>query len=68
VRGDGSAISSIEEVLARNEATKKPWIKAELSSHIGTARLPAGTRRVVVEAITEYGDMASGRVALEIAG
>jgi hypothetical protein len=30
----------VEEVFARNEATKKPWVKAEPSSHIWTARLP----------------------------
>jgi hypothetical protein len=60
----------VAEVFARNEATKKPWIKAELSSHIWTARLPAdlpaGTHRVIVEAITEYGDTVSGRLALEV--
>jgi methionine-rich copper-binding protein CopC len=62
----------VEEVFARNEATKKPWIKAELSSHMWVARLPAdlppGTHRVVVEAITEYGDAVSGRIALEVTG
>jgi hypothetical protein len=62
----------VEEVFARNEATKKPWIKAELSSHMWTARLPGdlppGTHRVVVEAITEYGDAVSGRIALEVTG
>ena len=31
----------VEDLFARNEATKKPWIKAEVSSHIWTARLPA---------------------------
>jgi calcineurin-like phosphoesterase family protein len=30
----------VEEVFARNEATKKPWVKAEPSSHIWSARLP----------------------------
>ena len=62
----------VEEVFARNEATKKPWIKAEPSSHMWTARLPAdlppGTHRVVVEAVTEYGDRVSGRIALEVTG
>ena len=62
----------VAEVFARNEATKKPWIKAEPSSHIWTARLPAdlgaGTHRVVVTAITEYGDAVSGRLALEVTG
>ena len=49
----------VEEVFARNEATKKPWVKAEPSSHIWTARLPgdleAGTHCVAVRAIDEYG-------------
>ena len=62
----------VEEVFARNDATRKPWVKAELSSHIWTARLPAdlpaGTWRVVVDAATEYGDAVSGRIALEVAG
>ena len=30
----------VEEVFARNEATKKAWVKAEPSSHVWTARLP----------------------------
>ena len=30
----------VQEVFARNEATKKPWVNAENSSHIWTARLP----------------------------
>ena len=62
----------VAEVFARNEATKKSWIKAEVSSHIWTARLPAdlprGAHRVVVEATTEYGDVVTGRLALEVAG
>ncbi len=62
----------VEEVFARNEATKKPWVKAEPSSHVWVARLPAdlpaGTHRVVVDAVTEYGDAVSGRLALEVTG
>jgi hypothetical protein len=62
----------VEDLYARNEATKKPWIKAEISSHIWTARLPhdldVGAHRVVVEAVTEYGDVVSGRLALEVTG
>ena len=62
----------VEEVFARNEATKKPWVKAEPSSHVWMARLPAdlpaGTHRVVVDAVTEYGDAVSGRLALEVTG
>jgi hypothetical protein len=62
----------VEEVFARNEATKKPWVKAETSSHVWTARLPAdlpaGAHALVVEAVTEYGDVATGRLALEVMG
>ena len=62
----------VEAVFARNEATKKWWVKAETSSHVWTARLPAdlavGAHRVVVEAVTEYGDVVTGRLALEVTG
>lgn len=62
----------VREVFARNEATKKPWVKAEPCSHVWTARLPvdlpAGTHRLVVEAIGEYGDVVTGRIALEVTG
>jgi len=47
------------EVFARNEQTKKPWVKAEPSSHIWVARLPAdldaGTHCIEVRATDEYG-------------
>src|SRR3984957_3441930 len=62
----------VQEVFARNEATKKAWVKAEESSHIWTARLPSdlapGTYPVVVEATGEYGQPLSGRLALEVTG
>ena len=62
----------VQEVFARNEATKKAWVKAEDSSHIWTARLPGdlapGTYPVVVEATGEYGQPLSGRLALEVTG
>jgi 3',5'-cyclic AMP phosphodiesterase CpdA len=49
----------VEEVFARNEAVKKPWVKAERSSHIWVARLPAdlaaGTHALKVKALDEYG-------------
>jgi hypothetical protein len=48
----------VEEVFARNESTKKPWVKAERSSHIFVARLPgdleAGTHCIAVRAVDEY--------------
>ena len=62
----------VQEVFARNEATKKAWVKAENSSHVWTARLPGdlkpGTFPVVVEATGEYGQPLSGRIALEVTG
>lgn len=62
----------VADLFERNEEVKKPWIKAEPSSHIWTARLPptlgAGTHRLRVEAVTEYGDLVSGTTALEIGG
>ena len=60
----------VEEVFARNEATKKAWVKADVSSHIWTARLPAdlepGAYRVMVEAVDEYGRTQTARLALEV--
>ena len=62
----------VEEVFARHEATKKFWVKAEVSSHIWTARLPGdlapGAYPVVVEASDEYGRTLTGRLALEVTG
>ena len=59
-------------MFARNEATKKTWVKAEISSHIWTARLPRdlkpGAYRVIVEAINEYDRPVAGRLALEVTG
>ena len=60
----------VGELFARNPAQTKPWVKAEISSHIWTARLPAdleaGAHRVIVEATNEYGDVIVGRLALEV--
>ncbi len=62
----------VEEVFARNEATKKAWVRADNSSHLWTARLPAdlppGAHRAVVEAVDEYGRTLTGRLALEVTG
>lgn len=60
----------VEEVFARNEATKKPWVKAEPSSHIWSARLPAdleaGTHCIAVRAIDEYGREHRDHLVLEL--
>ena len=62
----------VQEVFARNEASKKPWVSAGNSSHIWTARLPGdlapGTYALVVKAAGEYGQPLSGRLALEVTG
>ena len=61
----------VQEVYARNEATKKSWVQAVPSSHLWAARLPAlepGTYPVLVEAVNEYGRKVATRLALEIEG
>jgi hypothetical protein len=58
------------EEYARNEATKKPWVKAEPSSHIWAARLPAdlepGTHRLTVTAKDEYGREHQDHLVVEV--
>jgi C terminal of Calcineurin-like phosphoesterase/N terminal of Calcineurin-like phosphoesterase/Calcineurin-like phosphoesterase len=60
----------VEEVFARNEATKKPWVKAEPSSHIWTARLPSdlesGTHCIAVRVIDEYGREHRDHLVIEL--
>ena len=62
----------VREVFARNAATKKPWAKAELCSHIWTARLPAdlkvGTHCIMVRVVDEYGREHHDRLCLEVIG
>ena len=62
----------VEEVFARNEATKKPWVKAEPSSHIWSARLPgdleAGTHCIAVRVIDEYGREHRDHLIVELTG
>ena len=60
----------VEEVFARNEATKKPWVKADPSSHIWVARLPAdldaGTHCIAVDVTDEYGRAQRDHLVLEV--
>jgi hypothetical protein len=62
----------VEEEYARNEETKKPWVKAEPSSHIWVARLPAdlaaGTHCIKVSAVDEYGRTHHDHLVLEVKG
>jgi hypothetical protein len=60
----------VQEVFARNEATKKPWVRADPSSHIWVARLPtdldAGTHCIQVRAVDEYGREHRDHLVVEI--
>jgi hypothetical protein len=62
----------VQEEFARNEATKKPWVKAESSSHIWTARLPpdmeAGTHCIRARVIDEYGREHQDHLVIEVTG
>jgi hypothetical protein len=61
-----------QELYARNEATKKSWVKAEISSHIWTSRLPAGlepgTHTLKVLVRDEYGRDYAEHAVLEVTG
>jgi hypothetical protein len=60
----------VEEVFARNEATKKSWVRAEVSSHIWSARLPGdlepGAHCIAVRAVDEYGREHRDHLVLEL--
>jgi len=62
----------VQEVFARNRATKKPWAEVELCSHIWVARLPAdleaGTHCITVRVFDEYGREHHDRLCLEVVG
>jgi hypothetical protein len=62
----------VKEVFARNQATKKPWVKAELCSHLWVARLPgdleAGTHCIRVRVTDEYGRQHHDHLVLEVTG
>jgi hypothetical protein len=60
----------VEEEFARNEETKKPWVKAEPCSHLWAARLPAdlepGTHCVAVHAVDEFGREHRDHLVIEL--
>ncbi|NEU13422.1 Cna protein B-type domain containing protein [Methylobacterium sp. BTF04] len=60
----------VAELFLRYPETKKPWVKAEPSSHIWTARLSrtigAGTHRISVEVQDEYGRPLQSDLVLEV--
>jgi len=62
----------VQEVYARNIATKKPWVQAGKSSHLWQAKLPSplapGTYRVAVQATDEFGRPHAAAMLLEVVG
>lgn len=60
----------VVEVFGRNPETIKPWVKAEPSSHIWTARLPAalgpGAHAIDVHVVDEYGRDHHDSLILEV--
>jgi hypothetical protein len=62
----------VKEVFARNQATKKSWVKAEPCSHLWVARLPAdieaGTHCIKVQVTDEYGRQHHDHLVLEVVG
>jgi hypothetical protein len=62
----------VKEVFARNQATKKPWVKAEPCSHLWVARLPAdietGTHCIRVRVLDEHGREHHDHLVLEVTG
>lgn len=62
----------VEEVYTRNEATKKPWVKPVLSSHLWQLPLPdalgRGTHRIAVRGTDEFGRTHAAAMVLEVTG
>ena len=62
----------VDEVYARNAATRKPWVKSGRSTHVWQAtlpaRLPPGAHRITVLASDEHGREHQGWLVLEVTG
>jgi hypothetical protein len=62
----------VEAVFARNQASKKSWVKAEPCSHLWVARLPAdlaaGTHCIRLRVTDEYGREHHDHLVLEVTG
>jgi len=62
----------VQEVFAKNQATKKLWADVEPCSHLWTARLPAdleaGPHCIAVRVIDEYGREHRDRLCMEVIG
>ena len=61
-----------QDLFQRAGQARKPWVRAEPSSHIWQARLPAdlapGPHRLNVSATNEYGHVHRGAVIFEVCG
>ena len=62
----------VEEVYARNAATKKPWVQPGPSAHLWQTRLPdelgRGTHRISVRGTDEFGRTHTASMVLEVTG
>jgi hypothetical protein len=62
----------VQEVFGRDPETIKPWVKAEPSSHVWVARLPAslesGAHAIEVHVVDEYGRDHHDSLILEVTG
>jgi 3',5'-cyclic AMP phosphodiesterase CpdA len=62
----------VEEVFARNVATKKPWVQPVVSTHLWqlplTDTLPPGTHRIAVRGTDEFGRAHTAAMVLEVTG
>jgi len=60
----------VQELFARHEETKKPWVKADVSSHIWTVRLPGnlkpGTHTLAILVRDEYGSSYTEHAVMEV--
>jgi hypothetical protein len=60
----------VEEVYARNAATKKPWVQPVVSTHLWQATLPdavgRGTHRITVRGTDEFGRTHTAAMVLEV--
>ena len=72
MKRDRRADPFVKEVFARNQVTKKSWVKAEPCSHMWVGRLPAdletGTHSVRVHVRDEYGREHHDHLVLEVIG
>jgi hypothetical protein len=62
----------VEDVYARNVATKKPWVQPVVSTHLWQITLPdtlpPGTHRIAVRGTDEFGRAHTAAIVLEVTG